>query len=155
VDVVRNNVEIADLSMYDQIVLSPGPGLPEDAGCLMSTIAKADGKIPVLGVCLGMQAIAVHLGGELYNQQVVKHGVQEEVTCMNSTLFKDLPEKIEVGLYHSWAVKPCDCYQITATSSSEIIMGIENAERQLYGVQFHPESVMTPKGMEILKNFMR
>lgn len=155
VHVVRNNVAISNLSSYDKIVLSPGPGLPNDAGCLMDIIQLADGKIPILGVCLGMQAIALHLGGEIYNQESVKHGVQETINCENSVLFDGMPKEIEVGLYHSWAVKDHSNYRITAKSESGIVMGIENTERMLYGVQFHPESVMTPNGMKIMENFLK
>ncbi|MFK7785265.1 MAG: aminodeoxychorismate/anthranilate synthase component II [Crocinitomicaceae bacterium] len=154
VNVVRNNVPISDISLFDKIVLSPGPGLPEEAGFMLDIIERADGKIPVLGVCLGMQGIAVHLGGEIYNQQIVKHGVMEEIDCSDSHLFHGIPKRIEVGLYHSWAVKDHANYTTTAKSSSGILMGIENVDRKLYGVQFHPESVMTPNGKDILKNFL-
>ncbi|MCJ8291948.1 MAG: aminodeoxychorismate/anthranilate synthase component II [Crocinitomicaceae bacterium] len=155
VQVVRNNVEILNLSDYDKIVLSPGPGLPADAGRVMSLIGEIGGKVPVLGVCLGMQAISLHLGGEIFNQENVKHGVQESVSCGDSELFSGLPSEIEVGLYHSWAVKEHSNYSVTARSASGAIMAIENTEQKLYGVQFHPESIMTPNGMEILENFLR
>lgn len=154
VDVIRNNVEISNLSEYDKIVLSPGPGLPEDAGGMMDILSRVEGKIPVLGVCLGMQAIALHLGGAIYNQDKVKHGVQENVICEKSVLFNGIPNLIQVGLYHSWAVKAHSNYTISAKSESGVLMAIENVERKLYGVQFHPESVMTPNGKEILENFL-
>lgn len=153
VQVVRNNVSISDLSVFDRIVLSPGPGLPSEAGCMMEIIERAEGKIPVLGVCLGMQGIAEHLGGEIYNQELVKHGVKEEVECEDSILFQGIPKKIEVGLYHSWAVREHANYKTIAKSDTNILMGIENSDRKLYGVQFHPESVMTPNGKNILENF--
>lgn len=155
VHVVRNNVAISNLLDYDKIVLSPGPGLPNEAGCLMDVLEQADGKVPVLGVCLGMQAIGIHLGGGIYNQEIVKHGVQEEIECKDSVLFSGMPNRMEVGLYHSWAVKEHTNYEVTARSESGILMGIENKDRKLYGVQFHPESVMTPNGMNILKNFLK
>ena len=88
VHVIRNNSTVPDLSQYDKIVLSPGPGLPEDAGYMMELLKRAEGQLPVLGVCLGMQGIALHLGGEIYNQEIVKHGVQEEIECYDSVLFK-------------------------------------------------------------------
>ncbi len=154
VHVVRNNVEISNLSKYDKIILSPGPGLPEEAGCLMDLLQKAEGTIPVLGVCLGMQAIALHLGGEIYNQENVMHGVQENVYCGVSELFSGLPNEIDVGLYHSWAVKQHSNYSVTARSDSNVIMAMENTKLKLYGVQFHPESVMTPNGKNILRNFL-
>jgi anthranilate synthase component 2 len=154
VHVVRNNVSISDLSQYDKIVLSPGPGLPKEAGCMMDVIKRAEGKIPLLGVCLGMQGIAQYLGGEMYNQRMVKHGVEEEIKCEDSVLFNGMPREIKVGLYHSWAVKEHENYSVTARSNHDIIMAIENEERKLYGVQFHPESVMTPNGKNILSNFL-
>lgn len=155
VQVVRNNVEIPNLNDYDKIILSPGPGLPADAGRVMDLIGEIGGKVPVLGVCLGMQAIALHLGGEIFNQENVKHGVQESISCGDSELFSGVPNEIEVGLYHSWAVKEHSNYAVTARSDSGMIMAIENTERKLYGVQFHPESIMTPNGMEILENFLK
>lgn len=151
---MRNNVTVQDVFQYDKIVLSPGPGLPNEAGNMMGLIQKIDGKIPVLGVCLGMQAIAIHLGGELYNLNDVKHGVQESVTVKSSSLFKRVPERIDVGLYHSWAVRENVAYEVTATSDSTVVMAIQNEERKLYGVQFHPESIMTPNGYRILENFV-
>lgn len=154
VSVMRNDVSVVDPLQYDKIVLSPGPSLPKEAGTMMELIVAVDGKIPLLGVCLGMQAIALHLGGELYNLKNVKHGVQETIQLNKSVLFDELPEKIEVGLYHSWAVKSNPAYTVTATSESGVIMAIENRERKMMGVQFHPESIMTPDGSEILKNFL-
>lgn len=155
VHVVRNNVENLLLNDFDKIVLSPGPGLPDQAGIMMELIAEVDGKIPILGVCLGMQAIAEHLGGEIYNQEKVKHGVQENINCEDSILFDGLPNNIEVGLYHSWAVREHSKYTVTAKSDAGVIMAIENPEKKLFGVQFHPESVMTPEGRRILSNFLK
>ncbi len=154
VHVVRNNIEISSLSKYDKIIFSPGPGLPKEAGYMMDLLQEAEGSVPVLGVCLGMQAIALHLGGDIYNQENVKHGVQENVLCEDSILFNGIPSLIQVGLYHSWAVKEHSNYSITARSDSDVIMAMENTERKLYGVQFHPESIMTPNGKNILENFL-
>lgn len=153
VNVIRNNVVIPDLTIYDKIIVSPGPGLPEEAGSLMEVLDQANGVVPILGVCLGMQGVAIHLGGGIYNQKEVKHGVQERVKCFPSALFK-FEEEIEVGLYHSWAVHENPNYRVSAVSEGGVIMAIENADRNLYGVQFHPESIMTPNGMNILKNFL-
>lgn len=155
VHVVRNNVEQVSWNDYDKIVLSPGPGLPKQAGVMMDLLREVEGKIPVLGVCLGMQAMAEHLGGEVYNQKQVKHGVQESITCGDSVLFSGLPKMIEVGLYHSWAVKEHAMFAVTAKSESGAIMALENVDKKLFGVQFHPESVMTPNGMKILENFLK
>ena len=156
VEVVKNDALDIDPLAYDGIVLSPGPGLPQDAGRMNELLSLAESKIPVLGVCLGMQAIAEFLGGELYNLPNVKHGIQETVQLLKSPLFEKLPEKIEVGLYHSWAVlEQSGDFQVTALSESGVAMALSNNDRKLYGVQFHPESVMTPLGKTILENFIR
>lgn len=143
-----------DWLAFDAVVLSPGPGLPEESGGLMPFLQVVLGKKPVLGVCLGMQALAIELGGTLFNQKQVKHGIQEQIIITQSPIFTGLPNKIEVGLYHSWGVTECESYQIIARSKTGIAMAIENKERQCYGVQFHPESIMTPQGMQILQNFL-
>ncbi len=152
--VVRCDEEVDPLK-FDKIVFSPGPGLPQDRKEMFKIIELVDGKRPILGVCLGMQAIAIHLGGEIYNQQVVKHGVQEKIQLDNSTLFLNLPSEIEVGLYHSWAVKEnVGKFRETAFSKDGILMALEDKTKNLYGVQFHPESVMTPMGRTIIENFL-
>jgi len=139
---------------YDAIVLSPGPGLPEESGDLMGFIKTYLGKIPMLGVCLGMQAIALELGGSIYNQKRVKHGLQEQISVTQSCLFKRSEDDFDVGLYHSWAVNASDNYRVVGRSKAGIIMAIENVEQRCFGVQFHPESIMTPKGREVLQNFL-
>ncbi len=155
VDVKRNDVKELDALNYDGVVLSPGPGLPVAAGRMMSLIECLDGKVPVLGVCLGMQGMAEYLGGTIYNQNRVKHGVQEEIVTESSPIFKGLKNHIQVGLYHSWAVNSeCGDFEIVAKSSTDIVMALQNEERKMYGVQFHPESIMTPDGMQILDNFL-
>ena len=141
----------------DKIVLSPGPGLPKDSTGMMKCLELAAGKIPILGVCLGMQALVEHTGGSLYNQQKVKHGIQEHIEkLIDSNLLKNLPKRFLVGLYHSWAVKLQEESEfiVTAKSATDVIMVIESTKRKLYGVQFHPESIMTPEGKKILKNFL-
>lgn len=156
VDVVLNDqFDRTSLDQYDKIVLSPGPGLPKDAGVLLDVIRLAAGKKPVLGVCLGMQAIAEFLGGHLFNQEVVRHGVAEVIEVYDSILFKGLSSEIEVGLYHSWAIDADGDYQVSAKSKNGIIMALENVDQKLYGVQFHPESILTKDGRAILRNFLR
>ena len=155
VDVIRNNNNIQNLLKYDAIVISPGPGLPKDAGSLMNILHDIKGKVPVLGICLGMQAICELLGGELYNQSKVKHGVNEIIEIYSSELFVGIKSKINVGLYHSWAVDSSGLYNVTAKSKNKIIMAIENIDYKLYGVQFHPESIMTKDGLQIIKNFIK
>ena len=126
VDVVRNDDEIDTLNKYDGVVISPGPGLPKEAGCLMKVLAQANGKIPVFGVCLGMQAMCEFLGGNLYNQPFVKHGVQELINIESGVLFRNIDSQINVGLYHSWAVDNAGNYMVSARSNNDVIMAIEN-----------------------------
>ena len=136
-------------------ILSPGPGLPREKKGLEELLSEFIGKKPILGVCLGMQALVEHMGGTLENQNEVKHGVAEKINIQHHQgLFKHLPAQIEVGLYHSWKVV-CPQDWISATSQSGVPMAIERPELQVYGVQFHPESVMTPMGKEILRNFIQ
>ena len=143
-----------DFLELNAIVLSPGPGLPKEKQGLSELLSENVEKIPILGVCLGMQALVEHLGGSLENQQQVKHGVSEQIeTQVNSLLFKNLPTQFEVGLYHSWMVK-CPEDWITAHSMNGVPMAIERPELKVYGVQFHPESIMTPNGKTILRNFI-
>ena len=111
-------------------------------------------KIPILGVCLGMQGMCEFLGGKLYNQSVVKHGVKEVVQIESGALFSGVNSEIEVGLYHSWAVDDGGDYQVVARSKNNVIMAIENRDSKFYGVQFHPESIMTTSGKHIIKNFI-
>ena len=143
-----------DFLELNAIVLSPGPGLPKEKQGLSDILTENIGKIPILGVCLGMQALVEHLGGSLENQQQVKHGVSELIqTQSNSLLFKNLPTQFEVGLYHSWMVK-CPEDWITARSMNGVPMAIELPALKVFGVQFHPESIMTPQGKRILQNFL-
>ena len=157
VHVFRNDEFNFEPKHYDAVVLSPGPGLPVDAGRLKEITEHFLGEVPVFGVCLGMQAIAEIIGGTLYNQNKVKHGIQEEIMLKDSVLFKSLPRKIKVGLYHSWSVEIENKIDINITSVSKtgVIMSLENVDRKIYAVQFHPESVLTPCGMEIVKNFIK
>lgn len=158
VSVIRNNqIELNEIAQFDKIVLSPGPGLPKDAGKMMEIIKEIVSSKPILGVCLGMQALAEHFGGELYNQQSVKHGVSE--TCKHnnaSHLFKNIPVEFEVGLYHSWAVNIEKAENLipTSYSQSNTLMSFEHKDFPIFGVQFHPESLMTPYGKQIIENFL-
>lgn len=155
VDVVLNDqFDPSTLDLYNKVVLSPGPGLPVDSGALMEVIRLSDGVRPVFGVCLGMQAIAEYLGGSLYNQEAVKHGVAEMIQIEPSLLFLGIPSEIEVGLYHSWAVNTEGNFDVISKSNEDVIMAIENKSKNFYGVQFHPESILTPHGKEIIKNFL-
>ncbi|MDH4471363.1 MAG: aminodeoxychorismate/anthranilate synthase component II [Fluviicola sp.] len=143
---------------FDALVISPGPGLPNEAGKLMEVLAKAvSEKIPTLGVCLGMQAMAEYFGGTIFNQQEVKHGQQAIITHTNeSILFKGIPAQFHVGLYHSWAVDKKLPKVLTATAFSEvgIMMALEHTSLPVYGVQFHPESILSEYGKPLFANFL-
>lgn len=160
VDVFTNlDVDISSLDNYRAIVLSPGPGLPPQAGKLMEAVSEAFHRnIPVLGVCLGMQALAIHAGDSLYNQEIVKHGLAEEIRVLrtDSLFYQGIPEITEVGLYHSWAVRLNEnsLYTPTAVSESGVLMSMEIPEKKIYAVQFHPESILTPKGLQMIQNFV-
>ncbi len=142
----------------DAIVLSPGPGLPKDQPNLFKIIKLFQGIKPILGVCLGMQAIAEVNGGKLENQEFVKHGKREKVNILNSDgIFKNLPNEFDVGLYHSWRVDAdtLPAYLVpTAISKHKVLMAIEAVSLKLFGVQFHPESILSDFGKEILVNFL-
>lgn len=157
---VARNDEITpeETDAYTHIVLSPGPGLPRESGNLMDIVDRQVTRKPMLGICLGMQTIALHFGGTLYNQYVVKHGVTTSIeTNSGSKLFAKLPRKFEVGLYHSWAVDeqglPAEL-SITAKSESNVLMALEHKSLPVAGVQFHPESILTEYGKEILSNWL-
>ena len=158
VDVFRNNeLDGVDASAYDKIVLSPGPGLPRESGQLMRFIAEQFDHKPVLGVCLGMQALAEFSGEELYNLSRVRHGIAEQMNIDQSgKLFTGLPQQFEVGLYHSWAVKLADksAWLPLAYSESGVLMAMQHRDLPLYGVQFHPESILTGHGKQIIRNFL-
>ncbi|MDF3028986.1 MAG: glutamine amidotransferase of anthranilate synthase [Fluviicola sp.] len=160
VEVCTNlDVDLSALINYDAVVLSPGPGLPPQAGKLMEVVTEAVRKnIPVLGVCLGMQALAIHTGDSLYNQEMVKHGLSEEIRLVvkDSLFYTGIPEVVEVGLYHSWAVKLKENSPFipTAYSESEVLMSMEIPAKKIYAVQFHPESILTPQGLMMIGNFV-
>jgi anthranilate synthase component 2 len=158
VDVVRNNeVNKMGVDAYDAVVLSPGPGLPKEAGQLMEVIAYAFGKKPILGVCLGMQALAEFKGANLYNQKEVKHGVSELCEqIIPNQLFSDIPKSFKVGLYHSWGIELKNELEFrkTAISDSGVLMAFEHTVFPVVGVQFHPESILTDYGKKIILNFI-
>ncbi len=161
VDVFRNDqIKLEDLEKYDKIVLSPGPGIPEEAGLLLEIIKMYAPKKSMLGVCLGHQAIGEAFGGKLFNMSKVLHGIATpvELTESKSVLFEGLPESFEVGRYHSWIVQQDelpDCFQITSYDTDGFIMSMKHKEFDVEGVQFHPESVLTPLGEKILENWLK
>lgn len=154
----NDQIPFNQIDFFDKVVLSPGPGLPAEAGDLMLFIREFYQKVPILGVCLGFQAIIESLGGEIYNQNQVKHGLSEQCFLVSkSRLLHQLPSPFQVGLYHSWAAqKEHFPKELIVTSESEngIIMSFEHEVYPICGVQFHPESIMTENGLEIIKNFL-
>ncbi|WP_419868166.1 anthranilate synthase component II [Chryseobacterium sp. CT-SW4] len=160
VDVFRNNeITLEEIEKYDKIVLSPGPGIPEEAGILLEVIKKYAPTKSILGVCLGQQAIAEAFGGSLINLSEIFHGVATSADLVkeNTKLFKNLPCTLEVGRYHSWAVNPKDFpaeLEITAVDKDGMIMALQHTTYDVHGVQFHPESILTPDGEAIIRNFL-
>lgn len=159
VDVRRNDCfTLPELEPYDKIVLSPGPGIPSEAGLLLDTIRAYAGRKPILGVCLGHQAIGEVFGGRLTNLDCVFHGVQTPVYLTgNDYLFRGLPDEISVGRYHSWVVSTKglpDCLEVTAHSAEGQIMALRHRQHDIRGIQFHPESVLTPNGKTIIANWL-
>lgn len=159
VDVVRNDAfQMSRLEPYDKIVLSPGPGIPEEAGLLNDVIRRYAGRKPILGVCLGHQAIAEVFGGRLENLRTVYHGVQTPTHIINHDyLFEHLPETFEAGRYHSWVVSQSglpDSLEVTAISDDGHIMALRHRTYDVHGIQFHPESILTPEGARILQNWL-
>lgn len=161
VDVYRNDkVGKDDLAPYDGIVLSPGPGIPGEAGSLNGIIRRYAPAKRILGVCLGHQAIAEVFGGKLVNINKVFHGVSTKVriTDPGDDLYRDIPDEFDAGRYHSWIVSEEDlppCFRVTAVAEDGEIMGITHLEYDVRGVQYHPESILTGPGEQILANWLQ
>jgi len=159
IDVIRNDkIDLEEVVNYDKIILSPGPGIPEEAGDLLPLIRQYAHLKSILGVCLGHQAIGLSFGAILENTPLVHHGVQTPISIVAPDyIFNELPERIEVGRYHSWIVSdnhfPSEL-EVTARDESGKIMAIKHKSLDIHGVQFHPESVLTPLGTTIVKNFL-
>lgn len=157
---VHRNDQIAldDIERFDKIVLSPGPGVPSESGILLELIHRYAPTKSILGVCLGQQAIAEAFGGSLLNLPEVFHGVSSMVHIVHpDPLFEGLPAEIEVGRYHSWVVDPTTLpaeLTVTAVDENGMIMALAHKQYDVRGVQFHPESVLTPRGEEMLKNWI-
>lgn len=159
VTVIRNDrLELDDLRKYDKLILSPGPGIPSEAGQMMEVIRMYAPIRPILGVCLGHQAIGEIFGGKLTNLTDVFHGVQTNIDLTSEDyLFEGLPSRIPVGRYHSWVVDRDglpDCLEVIAQSDEKQIMGLRHRSLDIRGVQFHPESILTPAGETIIRNFI-
>ncbi len=159
VDVIRNDkIDLTDVAKYDKIILSPGPGIPSEAGLLLPLIKEYAAIKSILGVCLGHQAIGEAFGANLKNLEGVYHGVTSNAEIIsNNYLFDGLDKNQEIGRYHSWIVDSedlPDCFIVTAKDDNGQIMAMSHREYDVHGVQFHPESVLTPNGVQIVKNFL-
>lgn len=159
VTVVRNDkLDLNDVEPYDKVLLSPGPGIPDEAGLLKTIIKTYASSKSILGVCLGQQAIGEVFGGQLINLDDVYHGVATNViiTVDDESLFKGLDKNIEVGRYHSWVVDTNlpDVLEATSFDENGEVMSLRHKEYDVKGVQFHPESVLTPNGKQILENWI-
>lgn len=159
VDVVRNDrFRMEDLEKYDKIILSPGPGIPSEAGLVPQVIQTYAGKKPIFGVCLGEQALGEAFGARLVNLDKVFHGVATPVRIVRDDyIFEGMPREFEAGRYHSWVVDTAafpDCLEILAESPEGQVMALRHKTMDIRGVQFHPESVLTPEGVRIMKNWI-
>jgi len=167
VEVFRNDeIALEKVNEYDKIILSPGPGVPAEAGLLLSLIKAYAATKSILGVCLGHQAIGEAFGGKLINLDKVYHGVATPIRVSRplsaahpeNSVFNNLPETIEVGRYHSWIVSkenfPLDELEITAEDDNGFIMAMQHKKYDVQGVQFHPESVLTPDGERMMRNWL-
>ena len=159
-DVFRNDqISIDEIKRYDAIILSPGPGIPEEAGILKQVIKTYAGQKPIFGVCLGLQAITEVFGGELENLNDVFHGVATamKVTKPDALIFNKLPESFEAARYHSWIASHTNFpneLEVTAIDETGCIMALRHKKYSISAVQFHPESILTPLGKQIVKNFI-
>jgi anthranilate synthase component 2 len=161
VDVFRNDaIPLEKVAAYDKIILSPGPGLPVESGLLLPLIAEYASSKSILGVCLGHQAIGESFGAKLENLKEVYHGVATPVEILDrdAKIFRGLGPSIDAGRYHSWVVTseglPA-CLKVTATDAEGCIMGLQHTSLDVCGVQFHPESVLTPEGEKMMRNWLK
>jgi len=159
-DVFRNDeIALSEVNKYDKILLSPGPGLPKDAGIMPELIKHYAATKNIFGVCLGLQAIGEAFGARLKNLENVYHGIATEIKIMQpNTLFKNCPEQFKVGRYHSWVVDTValpDCFNVTAVDTENNIMALAHKQYTVKGVQFHPESILSEYGEEVMGNWLK
>ena len=161
IEVRRNNdvtVDEVEKLSPDRIVISPGPGVPDEAGVSLQVIEEFGGKVPILGVCLGHQAIGQAFGGRVVRAAHLVHGKSSSVQHDRKTIFEDLAQNFSAGRYHSLVVEReslPDCLEVSATTPNGTIMGLRHRKMKIEGVQFHPESIMTTEGKKLLANFLR
>ncbi|MGJ1237491.1 MULTISPECIES: anthranilate synthase component II [Sphingobacterium] len=155
----NDKFKLEDIDAFDKILLSPGPGIPEEAGLLLDVIRTYAPHKSILGICLGQQAIAEVFGGTLFNMEKPLHGVATNITVVDESekLFRDFPKDSKIGRYHSWAVNkdtlPASL-KVTAIDENGIIMALTHTEYDVRGMQFHPESVLTTNGKKIIENWL-
>jgi len=160
VDIYRNDkISLEDVSRYDKILLSPGPGIPDEAGIMKQVVKEYGPTKSILGICLGHQGIAEVYGASLFNIPKVLHGVTSltEITDHDEYLFKNVPSQFQATHYHSWAVLPESIpsqLKVTAVNDEGMIMGLRHQKYDVKGLQFHPESIMTPEGPKMIKNWL-
>lgn len=158
---VRRNDKITldEVDNFDKIIISPGPGIPSEAGILPQLLERYAGSKPILGVCLGHQAIGECFGAKLRNLPEVYHGIKSQISItVPDYIFAGLPDRIDVGRYHSWVVDKNnlpDCLEVTAVSDDGEIMAMRHRTLDVRGVQFHPESILTPLGLTIIDNWLK
>ena len=160
VSVVRNDqFRLSELKPFDKIILSPGPGIPTEAGLLMDVIDAYASVKPILGVCLGHQAIGEYFGGKLTNLSQVFHGIASTISITAPDyIYKELPAQVQVGRYHSWVVDNeglPDCLEVTSVSEEGQIMSLRHKQYDVRGIQYNPESVLTPEGRKIIANWLK
>lgn len=158
-DVRRNDeISVDEAALYDKIIISPGPGIPSEVGILPLLLDACADRKPILGVCLGHQAIAEHFGARIFNMPEVCHGISSEIeTVGDDYIFHGLPPRFPAGRYHSWAVDEAslpDSIEVTARTADGTVMALRHRTLDIHGVQFHPESVLTPEGSTIIANFI-
>lgn len=159
IDVIKNDaVDLNSILNYDAVILSPGPGIPQEAGKLLDVIKKYSDKIPMLGVCLGHQAMAEAYGGKLERLDKVYHGIGVNLELKQPHfLYDGIEQPIQIGRYHSWVVskkKLPECFEVISTDENGIIMSMRHKEFSMIGVQYHPESILTPDGKKMLTNWI-
>ena len=155
----NDKFKLEDIEAFDKILLSPGPGIPEEAGLLLDVIRTYAPHKSILGICLGQQAIAEVFGGTLFNMEKPLHGIATNITVVDESekLFHDFPKDSKIGRYHSWAVSKDtlpSCLKVTAVDENGIIMALTHTEYDVRGMQFHPESVLTTNGKKLIENWV-
>ncbi|AFL85913.1 glutamine amidotransferase of anthranilate synthase or aminodeoxychorismate synthase [Belliella baltica DSM 15883] len=157
-DIYRNDkINLYDIDVYDKILLSPGPGIPSEAGIMPELLKNYGAKKDILGICLGHQAIGEAFGGDLINLSEVVHGLASEVSVEEDGLFQKLPKQFKIGRYHSWVINEQTLspdLEVIARTPDGQIMGVRHKEFKVKGLQFHPESVLTEHGVQMMKNWL-